>query len=65
MKKLLALAFVAAFALTVHADDKKAPKNSEACKTECKMPDDKCPDKCMKACADRAEKKKAAAAEKK
>ena len=60
MKKLLALAFVSAFAFTAQAGDKKDAKNYEACKTECKMDNDKCPDKCMKACAERAAKKKAA-----
>ena len=67
MKKLIALAFVSAFAFSVQAGDKKEAKTNEACKTQCKMTDDKCPDKCMKACAERAAaaKKKEAPAEKK
>ncbi|HJW09381.1 MAG TPA: hypothetical protein VJ483_07070 [Holophagaceae bacterium] len=58
MKKLIALAFVSAFAFTVQAGEKKEAKTNEACKTQCKMTDDKCPDKCMKACAERAAKQK-------
>ena len=65
MKKLALVAFAAALSMPVFAvQDKPAPKDqpkmAEACKTGCKMPDDKCPEKCMKACADRAAKAKEA-----
>ncbi len=65
MKKLVLVAFAAALAMPVFAaQDKPAqkeqPKMAEACKNGCKMPDSKCPEKCMKACADRAAKEKKA-----
>ena len=63
MKKLALVAFAAALSMPVFAQDKPAakdqPKMAEACKDGCKMADKDCPEKCMKACADRAEKKKA------
>ena len=63
MKKLALIAFAAALSMPAFAaQDKPAqkeqPKMAEACKNGCKMPDAKCPDKCMKACADRAAKAK-------
>lgn len=72
MKKLTLFALAAALAFPAFAaQDKPAakdqPKMADACKTGCKMPDDKCSDKCMKACADQAAKakKEAPKAEKK
>jgi hypothetical protein len=63
MKKLALFALTAALAFPAFgAQDKPAakdqPKMAEACKTGCKMPDDKCSKECMKACADRAAKEK-------
>ncbi len=60
MKKLLALAFVSSFAVAGFARVEDKPKTNEACKAGCKMADKDCPEKCMKACADRAAKKPAA-----
>ena len=65
MKKLALIAFAAALSMPAFAaQDKPAqkeqPKMAEACKNGCKMPDDKCSEKCMKACADRAAKEKKA-----
>ena len=65
MKKLALVAFAAALSMPVFAaQDKPAqkdqPKMAEACKDGCKMADKDCPEKCMKACADRAEKAKKA-----
>jgi hypothetical protein len=65
MKKLALVAFAAALSMPVFAAQEKPaqkeqPKMAEACKNGCKMPDDKCPEKCMKACADRAAKEKKA-----
>ncbi|MBS1766500.1 MAG: hypothetical protein JST05_03730 [Acidobacteria bacterium] len=64
MKKLALVAFAAALSMPVFASQEKPaqkeqPKMAEACKDGCKMPDSKCPEKCMKACADRAKEKKA------
>lgn len=64
MKKIALFALTAAMAFPVFASQEKPaakeqPKMAEACKTGCKMPDDKCSEKCMKACADRAAKEKA------
>ena len=65
MKKLALFALTAALAFPAFAgqDAKPAPKDqpkmAEACKTGCKMPEDKCSKECMKACADRADKAKA------
>lgn len=65
MKKLSLLVLTAALSFPAFAaQDKPAPKDqpkmAEACKTGCKMPDSKCPDKCMKACSDQAAKAKEA-----
>ena len=65
MKKLSLLVLAAALSFPAFAaQDKPAakdqPKMAEACKTGCKMPDSKCPEKCMKACADHAAKAKEA-----
>ncbi|HET6329681.1 MAG TPA: hypothetical protein VFF76_02745 [Holophagaceae bacterium] len=69
MKKLALFALTAALAFPAFAaQDKPAakdqPKTAEACKTHCKMPDDKCSEKCMKACTDAAAKEKKAESKK-
>ncbi|HJU83993.1 MAG TPA: hypothetical protein VJ600_07260 [Holophagaceae bacterium] len=64
MKKLIALAFVSAFAVSGFARGDEKPKTNEACKAGCKMADKDCPEKCMKSCADRAAAKKAPEAKK-
>lgn len=66
MKKLSLVVLTAALSFPAFAAQgkpaaKDQPKMAEACKTGCKMPDSKCPEKCMKACADQAAKAKAAA----
>jgi hypothetical protein len=48
-----------AFAAQDKPAPKEQPKMAEACKTGCKMPDDKCSEKCMKSCEDHAKAKKA------
>lgn len=63
MKKLALVAFAAALSMPVFAAQEKPaqkeqPKMAEACKDGCKMPDSKCNEKCMKACADAAKEKK-------
>ena len=61
MKKILAIAFISAFAFAgvAREDKKETPKTNAACasKTGCKKADKDCSAGCMKSCADRAEKK--------
>ena len=63
MKKLALFALTASLAFPAFAaQDKPAPKEqskmSDACKTGCKLPDDKCSKECMKSCEDHAAKAK-------